>query len=82
MTVEEIKNTEPPDCNHDYNSLKIAEANVKGAINWWERLKQKKYYWWLPERDKNQSEDFINANIDYFNRYLLKIKKNLKCKKK
>ena len=81
MTVEEIKNTEPPDCNYDYNFLKIAESNVKCAINWWERLKRREYYWWLPERDKNQPEDFIEANIDYFKRYLFKIKNQLKSQK-
>lgn len=81
MTAEEIRNTEPPIVNYDFKTLKFAESNVKGAINWWERLKRREYYWWLPERDKNQPEDFIEANIDYFKRYLFKIQNQLKSQK-
>ncbi len=81
MTAEEIRNTEPPIVNYDFETLKFAESNVNGAINWWERLKRREYYWWLPERDKNQPEDFIEANIDYFKRYLFKIQNQLKSQK-
>ena len=34
----------------------LSELMPEGRLclrNWWERLKRREYYWWLPERDKN-----------------------------
>lgn len=80
MTPEEIYKAQPPEYENSLKGLTGLLSGLGNTIKFWENLKSKDYPRWLPEKQKNYSPEFIDANIDYFKRCKSKVEKMLRNK--
>lgn len=77
MTVEEINNEPVPEFNLSREGLILSLQANQHSVDFWVRLLNKDYLWWYPKEDRNHSEEFIKANINFFQKRFDKIKKKL-----